>query len=242
MSSSDKKTCIQKRIIRRFRKNIWLSILILVAVGVVICVVLEISGFRVVESLGQTMRYLEDMFPEAFKGIVTVFGGIITYLFGRYLYEEYRKPKLEIVRVDPLSIPNVKFYRIVVKNTGKTAAENCTGGIHLFGTDIKGNNVDIKGSVCWSILGNPNIITINVEDEQSLEIYRIHRTQPKYWFFEVPTEKGWNFLRLGGVLPLSNFVNPAKLQIEIRITAKNAKPCKKKYSLRKQHNDIIMIA
>ena len=243
MTKPDKKPCTQERIAKCVREHKWLSIITLVVIVSFAIFLLEIFGFQVIESFSQSMRVLEDAFPEAFKGVVTVFGGIITYIIGRVLYERYRRPILEIVRVDPLTITNEKYWRVVVKNTGKTAAENCTGSVHLLGKDANGKDVDVKGGVCWSIIDNPNTITINVEDEQALDIYRVHLTQPKFLFFEIPTEKGWGFLRKDGVIPISSFTTPpAKLQMRIRITAKNAKRCERIFSLNGQQNDVILIS
>jgi len=188
------------------------------------------------------MRDLEDMFPETFKGVATFLSGAFSFVLGRYIYDQYRKPQLKIVRFNELVTSKHRSWRVIVRNTGRTAAENSTGSVHLSGTDANGNNVNIKGSVCWSIIDSPSAITINVEDEQSLDIYRVSLHQPKYHFFQIPTEKGWSVQRSDGTISLSAFANPANLKIKIRITAKNAKHCQKTYSLRKEQSNVIMIA
>jgi len=83
-------------------------------------------------------------------------------------------------------------------------------------------------------------ITINVEEEQSLDVYRVATPQPTFQQFQVPTEKGWEFTTNDRNIPLSNFASPANLQLEIHVTAKNAKRCEKIYSLDMQQNDIVM--
>jgi len=237
MNQSAKKPYIQKRIREWVRKHKWLSTIILVPVICFIVVfVLEIFSIDVLESVAKLMRGLEDTFPEAFKGVVTFLSGAFSFVLGRYIYDEYRKPKLEIVRVDPLSQPDFKSWRVIVKNTGKTAAENCTGSIHLLGKDANKNDIDLEGGVCWSTLGNPNIITLNVEDEQSLDVYSVTFAKAILHF---PTEKGWSFYRAS--FELSEFQSPAQLKLKIRITAKNARPSEKTYLLKKRENDIIMI-
>lgn len=208
-----------------------------------ILVVLQLVGFEIIETFSEAMRNLEGVFPEAFKGAVTVFGGIISFVVGRYLYERYQIPKVEIIKEDTIiSLNNtVLFHRVIVRNKGRTAAKNCTGSIHLVGKDANGKTVDVSGGVCWSTIGNPGSITINVEDEQALDVYRVNNSQPNFSSFELPTEIGWRALRLGGILPLTIFSNAADLQFEVKITAENAKPYKKKYCLRKQKNDIILV-
>jgi hypothetical protein len=235
LKQPNKKPCIQERIKDWSRKNKWLLLTIFVAVGILCISVLEVFGYRILDFFAHIMRDFENMFPEAFRGIVTFLSGALSFAFGRYIYDEYRKPKLEIVRVDPLSSKYFKTWRVIVKNTGKTAAENCTGSIHLSGKDANGNNVNLEGSVCWSTLDNPNIITLNVEDEQSLDVYSITFAEATLQF---PTEKGWSSPRAS--FKLSDFENPAQLRIKIRITAKISKPHEKTYFLRKQENEVIM--
>lgn len=154
MSQPNKKPCIQGRIKTWFPKSKWFWTIVLVAV---IISVSEVFGFGVLDFFAQLMRDFENMFPEAFRGIVTFLSGALSFAFGRYIYDEYRKPKLEIVRVDPLSSRFFKTWRVIVKNKGKTAAENCTGSIHLSGKDANGKDINLEGSVCWSTLGNPRV-------------------------------------------------------------------------------------
>jgi hypothetical protein len=186
-----------------------------------------------------------SMSLEVFSQAITIFGGILVFVLTTYWYDGYRKPKLGIVRVDPLFQQNITWWRIIVMNSGRTAAENCRGSIHLRGTDANGKNVDVQGSVCWSIIGNPDAVIINVKDEHGLELYRVEKVVQEGDMLipnpivAIPTEKGWDFIR--EKLPLQRFVSPAQLQIDIRITAKNADPLETTYTLREQNNDVIII-
>lgn len=174
--------------------------------------------------------------------VLVIIVGVATMLIGSFIIWYLRKPKLEILGEDQISVAGVVYHRIIVSNSGRTAAENCTGSIHLFGSDMNGNNVNISGGVCWANVGNSSNITINPKDKKTLDIYRIDRPQPNVHVYQLPTEGGWTSLRLEGTFPISVFTNPANLQIEISITSKNANVCKKTYSLRRQQNDVVMIA
>ena len=239
MNHTDKQ-CIQRRIWNLLRKKWFFTIVFVVALCSLLIYVLEVKGFKVVETFSQFMRILESLFPKAFEEIVAILGAIFTFIVGRFLYGKLQEPKLEIIGVSPLSHANEKYWRVIVRNSGRTAAENCTGSVRLFGTYANGNMVDIKWGVCWSPAGNPHIITINVEEEQSLDVYRVATPQPTFQQFQVPTEKGWEFTTNDRNIPLSNFASPANLQLEIHVTAKNAKRCEKIYSLDMQQNDIVM--
>jgi hypothetical protein len=237
MSQTNKKPCVHEGVVIWIREHKWVSAMILVVFALfVVGFALETFGFRIVESFARAMRELEGVFPEAFRGIVTFLGGAFSFVFGRYIYDKYRRPKLNIIRIDPLSQERFKHWRVICKNTGKTAADNCTGYIHLIGKDANGNKIDLEGSVCWSALRNPSNITLNVEDEQSLDVYCVTFAEAALQF---PTEKGWSYVR--ETFRLSSFQSPAQLKLEVRITARNAKPCEKTYLLKKENNDIIMI-
>jgi hypothetical protein len=204
-------------------------------VGALIIGILEARGFGVLEAFGSYMRMINELFPGAFSAIITALGGAVGFVVGRYLYDAYRKPVLEIIRADELVTPDHRWWRIIVKNKGRTGAEYCTGNIHIFGTDSRGNELDIKGSICWSIFENPSTLSINVGDEQALDVYRINIAQS---IFQIPTELGWRAVR--GQLQISDFIDPAQINIKIRVTARNAKPCEMTYKLIGQQNNVIM--
>ena len=217
----------------RFGKRhfIIVGITILVVIGI-----LEAYGFRMLEFVSLSMHKLEDAFPGAFGAVLTAIAAIIGFVGGRYIYDEIRKPQLEILRTDQLSVGVDRWWRIIVKNKGLTGAENCTGLIHLSGFDSGRRPIEQRGGVCWSTLGNPSTITLNVEDEQSLDIYRVHQHGQQYRF-QIPTEKGWGIPRY--TIVLNHLVKPAELLLKVRITAKNAKPIDKTYTLEVQSGNVI---
>jgi hypothetical protein len=133
------------------------------------------------------MRTINEIFPGAFSAVITALGGAVGFVLGRYIYDQYQKPVLQIIRTDELATPDHRWWRVIVKNKGRTGAEYCTGNVHIFGIDSKGNKIDIKGSVCWSILTNPSTLSINVGDEQALDVYRVVIPQS---IFQTPTEMG----------------------------------------------------
>ena len=98
--------------------------------------------------------------------------------------------------------------------------------------------MDVRWGICWSTNGNPYSITLNVEEEQSLDVYKIANPQPGFNQFQVPTEKGWEYSTQDRIIPTGNFANPASLQLEVRVTAKNAKRIERTYSLQMVGNAI----
>lgn len=220
-----------------------LVVLFVVAVAIVVydIYLAEMKGFKVIETLSQS---LANFFPDAVREIVVILSAVITFILGHYLYDKFKEPKLAIIGVSPLHDPSGDYWRINVKNAGRKAAENCTGSIRLFGHYANGNTVDIRWSVCWSTTDNPRYnprkITINVEEEQSLDVYRVTSPQPSIRQFQVPTETGWQFTTVDRTILISNFAPPANLQLEVRITAKNARKCEKTFSLKMQRNDVVL--
>ena len=172
-------------------------------------------------------REFQNVFPGAFDGVIQTLGAALGFVVGRYIYDDYKKPILEIEGIDELKGPQQKWVRIIVKNRGHTAAENCVGHINISGRFSNGEEIDIKGNVCWSIIGNPNSVIINVDSEHTLDIYRFLIRTPDPNLFEVPTEAGWKSIR--GSISINDFAENA--QIEITITSKNAKSCSENYIL-----------
>uniref|UniRef100_A0A7C3FBG1 Uncharacterized protein n=1 Tax=Candidatus Methanomethylicus mesodigestus TaxID=1867258 RepID=A0A7C3FBG1_9CREN len=82
----------------------------------------------------------------------------------------------------------------------------------------------MNGGVCWAISGNPYRININVEEEQALDIF----TENNNLISGIPSESGWYWIRLIEPIPLSGI---EKLNLEVKVTSKNAKSCTKKYNV-----------
>lgn len=185
-------------------------------------------------------REFQNLFPGAFSGVIQTLGATIGFVCGRYIYDEYKKPRLEIIGIDELKLPempNIKWGRVIVKNGGHTAAENCVGHINISGRYSNGEEIDIKGNVCWSIIRNPYSITINVDSEQTLDIYRIRLLPSDQSKFEVPTEAGWH-ASPRTTKSINDF--PETAQIEIKITSRNAGFCSENYILEFSENSVSM--
>lgn len=101
----------------------------------------------------------------------------------------------------------VIVYRLKVKNKGRRAAENVAGTVE-FKTQFEGER-----RICW-YEGNVATITLNEKDHSFLDVYGVLLGEGKT--ICMPTENGWKKLhpmRLEG-----------KIEINVRVTAKNAHP------------------
>ncbi|MFC2048220.1 hypothetical protein ACFLSK_02220 [Chloroflexota bacterium] len=75
-------------------------------------------------------------------------------------------------------------------------------------------------SICWSRMSNPESITINRDDTQTLEVYRARLDS----FFELPTETGWGLQRAR--------LNASKEYFgEMFVTSENAQTVRTKFKL-----------
>jgi hypothetical protein len=184
--------------------------------------------------------------------IGAIIGALLGAAFGGFLRdkltERYFQPVLDITGGDIFPVgPYVVYHRILIKNKGKRAAKNCIGKITLENAmkdDIfketltavvsvgepqpiltKDSLTNIKGmSVCWASIGNPESLTINRDDTQLIDLYRICKTEGRLRL-DLPTEKGWkpNFrVMLDGGKEYSG---------EILITSSNAPPKIAKFKL-----------
>ena len=180
-----------------------------------------------------------------FKAILTFIAGAGAFVVGRIIYDWFKRPKLRIIRPDFVTdVQGQKYWRVIVRNEGRTAAESCSGCIHLFGTDSTGNRINVEGGVPWSVLSNPGRIDLNVQDEQALDIFMISlgrdqviEPESRAGFLRIPTEKGWRYFRKE--LPISNISD--FLRVKVKITAKNAAPCARKFLIKKQDDEMIIL-
>ena len=152
---------------------------------------------------------------------IAVIGAIVAAFIGATVggflqhkwVEKYRRPVLNIVGEDFVPVGGYRYHRIRVKNTGKSAAKNCIGKITLENVtrdDVAQSSPDKSAraimnrdifsdiremSICWSRIGNPESITINRDDTQTLEVYRAW-LDSSYFVLELPTEEDWNPYRV----------------------------------------------
>jgi len=216
----------------------WLfAIILLIVIAVVAFVVLRAEKIDILD-----LAINSSVFFEAILTFITGAGGFVV---GRIIYDWLKRPKLKIIRPDFVTdVKGQKYWRVIVRNEGRTAAESCTGCIHLLGTDSTGNRIDVKGGVPWSIIGNPGRIDLNVQDEQALDIFMISlgrdqviEPESRAGFLRIPTERGWQYYRRE--LPLSNISD--FLRVKVKITAKNAAPCVRKFLIKKQDGELIIV-
>ncbi|MEN3062217.1 MAG: hypothetical protein ABC595_03830 [Candidatus Methanosuratincola petrocarbonis] len=143
-------------------------------------------------------------------------------LLDHWLERKIWGPKLKFEEKEDLPIPGTaKFWRIIIKNDGKTGAEECAGNILLTGKDTKGEDMNVSGGVCWATGGNPYKININVEEKQALDIF-MECNKVLY----IPSELGWKPIR--SKIPLTGI---SKLDLVVRVTSKNTGPCSQKYEI-----------
>ncbi|MHC1635963.1 MAG: hypothetical protein ACXQTS_05015, partial [Candidatus Methanospirareceae archaeon] len=113
----------------------------------------------------------------------------------------------------------VLVYRFKVKNKGKTAAENVRGTVEF--PEKEGFTKERR--ICW-YEGNTASLTINANDHSYLDVYGVVLDEPNTICF--PTEGGWKKLSEGSKVRLEK-----DLKIKIRVTAGNAKPIYKEYTI-----------
>ena len=170
------------------------------------------------------------------------------------LTERHFKPFLKIVGENTLAAGHSLYYhRILVKNTGKRAAKNCLAKVTLNNitrddliehppTPVDLNNdepsivaepilnkdtfTNITETICWSRIGNPESITINRDDTQALDLYRVNSS-----CLELPTEKGWAPFRVG-------LKTNKEYLGEILITSENAQTVRAKFKLVPENDDV----
>ena len=125
--------------------------------------------------------------------ILTSIGTIAAFLSGRYLFEEFKKPYLKIIRFDKLiSSDRETFWRIKVENTGRSGAENCCGDIELTGRFSNNDELRIEGRVSWARIGNPESLTVNSGDTQFLNVMRtIYHANGNLDYVQFPSENGY---------------------------------------------------
>ncbi|MBE9500855.1 MAG: hypothetical protein IMY87_00280 [Chloroflexi bacterium] len=172
-------------------------------------------------------------------------GAALGGFFRDWIAEKYFRPKLYILDESLVSGIGFVQHRILVRNRGRRAAQNCIGMITLDATvkDVsdsqtfsvydpqpiltENNFTPIEGMpLCWSSLENPEAIVINRDTTQVLELYKASGGAR----IRIPTEKGWNPYRVG--LYGNDYLG------EIRVTSANADPAWASFRLKPEVDDV----
>ncbi len=155
-----------------------------------------------------------------------------------WINENYFKPKLYIL---DKSVIKGLHYRIIVKNEGKRAAENCIGMITLDAeaedvyepSDVYIISADepqpilsskyftpMEGmSLCWSRMGNIETCTINRNTKAALEFCMVYAES----HLSIPSESGW--------LPVRVRLKIGEYHGKIEVTSANAEPACASFNL-----------
>ncbi|GAB4415221.1 MAG: hypothetical protein OHK0032_11370 [Thermodesulfovibrionales bacterium] len=168
-----------------------------------------------------TSKYVFGELPP----VVAAVGGLLFSIPIKHFWRAYMKPVIEFGEKENELIregggPEYVCNRIIIKNTGRSAAKNCKGYIEV------GNK---KERVCWTQSKERPNATINANDEERLDFcaffYRFNfsNVSPDYLpkVIAPPTVDGWQVPQACRKLePASGYT--------IHITAENAEPVSKK--------------
>ncbi len=143
-------------------------------------------------------------------------GIILLVLAGKLIYDHLKRPSLKIAKTSEIvtiTLDNINQYlqyyvnRIIVRNTGRTAAKSCKGYLIFEGR---------KERVCWMIPDSRPMITIHPKGgEEKLDFCAIQNKIGLFPTVLFPTENGnWDRSR--------HLFGDEK--VKVQITAENARP------------------
>jgi len=173
-------------------------------------------------------------------------GGIIagfSLFIGNFLFRHYFRPKLDIIeeelpREQKLKYP---FIRVVVKNEGETAAQNCVGKISfdkVSEADLLNRGPSLlspsyfipikRMSLHWAntSLGG-GCITINAHDDEALDVCQLIHIGEKEYCIDVFSEEGLSRKRC-----CLKYYEDKEYEGTIHITAANVKGKEKNFIMR----------
>lgn len=134
-------------------------------------------------------------------------GGLAANLFAKGIWNWYRRPVLEFDSIDVkkiysrsniLSKPDEDEetkYLLKIRNTGKTAAENCRAEIFISGTFYspyheEHKDIMIRTPIVWSISLTPTE-SINADETTQLELFKINHEDDGTDTVQFPSHNGW---------------------------------------------------
>jgi hypothetical protein len=149
-----------------------------------------------------------------------VLGIISTLLVKIGILDRYYRPRLQIgedvpvrTHLDDNSGNRVEFiaHRIVIRNTGRTAAKDCKAYIRISETQIQ--------RTAWMISSNdrPYTVTLNVQDLEYADLYAVSQDRMTC---VIPLEYGYS----KGTISSCMFVPQNVNRVVLRISSSNATP------------------
>lgn len=176
------------------------------------------------------------------KPVIAAVGGLLFSVPIRFFWESYKSPILKIkgepeirdffLKAEPDNVLQLWIYkanRIIVENTGRSAAKNCKGYIIL---------KNVKERVCWTVPKERPNATINAKDEEKLDFCAFYKSGLQTFInFGVnvdtpmiiaPTEEGWPTLQETHPGKCKRLDGIEKEECEVLVTADNTEPVKAK--------------
>ena len=181
-----------------------------------------LSGILLIVPLGASYFYFGELNP-----VIAAIGGLLFSIPVRFFWLSCMSPILKIKeqeerRIFHLGEQKWEYVanRVIVENTGRSAARNCKGYIVT---------EEGKERVCWTVLKERPNATINAKDEERLDFCAFYKRGPIHNGRVIgkeqevpriiaPTEEGWppkplNCRQLNGIETC-----------EVLVTADNAEP------------------
>lgn len=191
------------------------------ALGIIVGIILEFAGRLFFERWFRPTIKIpkedEDVWWEVYSDANLFYAQVGDIVMFKSEYQE-KVPLLKDQEtqkvVEGYRDQTVRVYRLKVRNKGKRAAENVAGTVE-FKTRFQGER-----RICW-YEGNLPTITLNAEDHSFLDVYGVLLSEPGA--ICMPTENGWTRLHA--------MVLNDKVEIRLRVTAKNAPPCPVRFGI-----------
>lgn len=152
--------------------------------------------------------------------IIAAVGGLLFSIPIRFFWQSYMSPVLKIkkeVELRTFHPGDIRWEyvanRIIVENSGRSAAKNCKGYIVVEGK---------KERVCWTVPMERSNATINAKDNERLDFCAFYVNGPKEKKITIPkiiapTEEGWGS-------PWKCRALDRIYECKVLITADNAEP------------------
>lgn len=138
-----------------------------------------LSGIIIIVGLLSSVYVLKELNP-----VIAAIGGLLFAIPIQFFWRSYMKPVLNIKEVERVSFyPGDTHWiyianRIIVENSGRSAAKNCKGYI---------SREKRKERVCWSVPKERPNATINAHDEERLDFCAFYIIGPTHLKLKVKT-------------------------------------------------------